>query len=202
MLMMKGLALFALLIAAMVFFSGCTDKVKLGNPNIAGEPFRGGANAKVTIVEFSDFECPFCGRAYLVDKEIEAAYGNRIKSVFKHFPLSNLHPQAQKAAEASECAAAQGRFWEMHDVLFQNQNALDIASLKKYAQNLQLNSLQFDACLDRGETAPAIAKDYQEGGLLGVEGTPTYFINGKMYVGYLSAERLKQIIDGELAAAK
>lgn len=198
--MMKGLALFALLVAAMVFFSGCTDKVQAGNPSITGEPFRGGENAKVLLVVFSDFQCPVCGRAYLVEKEIEAAYGDQIKLVYKQFPLREIHPQAQKAAEASECAAAQNKFWEYHDVLFQNQNALDIASLKQYAKNLGLVTTQFDVCLDKNEAVPSVAKDYQEGTNLGVQGTPTYFINGKMYVGYLSNERFKQIIDGELAA--
>jgi len=200
--MMKAVALFALLLAAMVLFSGCTDKVPQGKPSIEGKTVRGGADAKVTVIMFSDFECPVCGRAYLADKEVEAYYGDRIKTVFKHFPLRDLHPEAQKAAEASECANAQGKFWEYHDTLFQNQNALDVVSLKQYAKDLNLDTSRFDACLDSGSKAQIVQSDVDEGNILGVSGTPTYFINDKAYVGYLSTDRMKQIIDDELAAAK
>jgi protein-disulfide isomerase len=155
-------------------------------------------NAKVTIVEFSDFECPYCGKAYDVLKQVLATYGNKIELVYKHFPLS-FHPNAQKASEASECAKDQNKFWEYHDKLFENQRALDVNSLKRYASELGLNIEKFNACLDSGEKAPIVQEDFNEGKNRGVTGTPTFFINDKMLVGAQPFEAFKQLIEAELA---
>ena len=201
-----SLPLALLLLLAFIFFAGCLGgpnnngaEVPPGQlPSIAGEPFYGGANATVTIVEFSDFQCPFCIRAFSEMKKVEDAYGNNIKFVFKHFPLRAAHPFAQKAAEASECAADQGKFFEYHDLLYAGGN-LDTASLKQYAALLGLDTEQFDACLDGGLKAAVIEKDLQEGLSIGVDGTPTFYINNKRYVGYLTFAQMKKAIDSELA---
>jgi protein-disulfide isomerase len=200
--MMKKLFAFALVAAfafVLVALSGCVDKTPVGGPSIEGRPFVGGANATVTIVEFSDFECPICGRFYSIIKQVETQYGDKVKFVYKHFPLRDAHPYAQKAAEASECANDQGKFYAYHDVLFQNQNALDVPSLKQYARDLGLNGDVFDACLDAGTKVKVVNADYQEGSALGISGTPTFYVNNVQYVGYTSFERLKAIIDAELA---
>lgn len=199
-MMKNAFALFALAAFALLL-AGCTDKTPAGGPSIEGEPFTGGANATVTVVEFSDFECPVCGRFFPIMKQVEAKYGANVKIVFRQFPLRQIHPFAQKAAEASECAFDQGKFWEMHDTLFQNQNALDVASLKQYARDIGLNGEVFDACLDAGTKSGEVNDDYAAGSALGISGTPTVYVNNKQYVGYQSFERMQAIIDGELAAA-
>ncbi len=159
---------------------------------------RGNFNAKVTLVEFSDFECPFCSRFHPTLKQVMSEYGDKVRLVYKHFPLS-FHAQAQKAAEASECASEQGKFWEMHDKIFDNQEQLSLASLKQWARDLRLNGSKFDSCLDTGKYAGKVAADLSEGEQKGVSGTPATFINGQMVSGAVSYATLKQIIDAELA---
>jgi len=150
---------------------------------------------KVTIIEFSDFQCPFCGRAQPTLKQIIQDYGDKVEIVYKHFPLS-FHQYAQKAAEASECARDQGKFWEYHDILFENQNALDLTSLKKYAKDLNLDTGKFNSCLDNSEKASVVEKDFNEGLARGVDGTPTFFINNEVLVGAQPYSAFKQAIDG------
>ncbi len=172
------------------------------NVNTQGKPVRGNANAKVTLVEYSDFECPFCKRFHddamknVLKDYVETG---KVKVVYKHFPLP-FHPNAQKAAEAAECANDQGKFWEMHDKLFAMQEiAIDVASLKKYARELGLNPEKFDKCLDNSEKASAVQKDLDEGQLDGVSGTPTSFINGKAIVGAQPYAAIKAAIEAALA---
>lgn len=145
----------------------------------------GNANAPVTIIEFSDFECPFCGKFYTETlpsiKENYIDIG-KVKLVFRDFPLP-FHPDAQKAAEAAECAGEQNKYWEMHDKIFENQNALSVANLKQYAKGMGLDSAQFNACLDSGKMASEVQKDLADGQGYGVSGTPTFFINGIELVG-------------------
>lgn len=150
-------------------------KVNIGSD----DPVLGDKNAGISIVEFSDFQCPFCARVYS-DALAQLRQSNYFKNgevnlVYKHFPLNSIHPQAQKAAEASECARKQGKFWEYHDLLFTNQQALDIDSLKTYASQLGLNSAQFNSCLEGGEAASKVSKDLQEATAAGGRGTP-YFV--------------------------
>ena len=194
-----------ILLILVLLFAGCGGNANNGTevppaqmPSITGELFFGGADAKVTIVEFSDFQCPFCIRAYPEVKKMEETYGNSIKYVFKHYPLRQIHPFAQKAAEASECAADQGKFFEYHDVLYESSN-LEEASLKQYAELLGLDTVQFNDCLDGGLKAAVVEKDLQEGISIGVEGTPTFYINNKRYVGYMTFDQLKQAMDSEMA---
>lgn len=160
-------------------------------------PSKGPENAPVTIVEFSDFECPFCQRgASTLDKVVEK-YGDKVRVVFRHFPLS-FHPNAQKAAEAAMCAHDEGKFWQMHDLLFANQRALDEASLKGYAKQLGLDEAKFAACLQSGEKASIVTSDMAAGQKVGVTGTPAFFINGIELTGAQPLEEFEAIIDREL----
>jgi protein-disulfide isomerase len=163
----------------------------------AEDPYLGSMDADVEIVVFSDFQCPFCARAVPIIKQIEQEYGDMVKIVFRDFPLS-FHQNAQKAAEAAECADDQGSFWEYHDRLFENQNSLDVNSLIGYAGDLGLDSEQFEACLNSGTHAQEVLEDFQDGRALGVTGTPTFFINGIKLVGAKPFAEFKAIIDSEL----
>ena len=165
----------------------------------AGHPSRGKTNAPVTIVEFSDFECPFCGNLFPVLKEIEAKYADTVRVVYRQFPLTTIHPHAQKAAEAALCAKDQNKFWEYHDSLFENQRELEIENLKSRAADLKLDTAKFNACLDSGNQAALIRKDIAEGNKVGVTGTPAVYINGRPYREESAFEAISKFIDEELA---
>lgn len=159
---------------------------------------RGDFNAPITLVEFSDFECPFCERHYPTGNQILSNYKGKVRLVYKHFPLS-FHPNAQKAAEASECASEQGKFWEYHDKLFTNQpGGLSTDKFKQWAGELKLNTKNFNDCLDTGKYAAKVRADSQEGSQKGVNGTPATFINGELVSGAVPYEQFKQIIDSLL----
>jgi protein-disulfide isomerase len=166
----------------------------------AGRPEKGGKNASVTIIEFSDYECPFCKRAESVVDEVMSAYGDKIKVVFRDFPLP-FHANARPAAEAANCAAAQGKFWEYHAKLFANQAALTPDKLNAYAGEIGLDQAKFSECLAQKPHAAAIDKDIEDGQKVGVSGTPAFFINGRMLSGAQPFEKFKELIDEELAAA-
>ncbi|VVB58538.1 Thioredoxin [Candidatus Anstonella stagnisolia] len=169
------------------------------NIDVTGFPFRGGANAKVLIVEYSDFQCPFCERVNPTVSQILSTYGNDVKLVYKNFPLEQLHPNAEKAAEASECARDQGKFWEMHDAMFADQNKLGVADLKATAATLGMDAAKFNACLDGGQKASVVSAEAQEGADNGVQGTPTFYINGVQVVGAQPFSAFKSAIDAALA---
>jgi len=152
---------------------------------------------KITIIEYSDFECPFSSRAAPTVKQVLSTYGNKVELVYKHFPLS-FHPNAQKAAEAAECAKDQAKFQEYHDILFANQQALSVDNLKKYAADLGLNTNKFNTCLDSGEKTALVQADFNEGKGKGVSGTPTFFIGDQQLVGAQPFDAFKQIIDAQL----
>ncbi len=141
-------------------------------------PSFGPANAKVTVVEFSDFECPYCSRAAEVTSQVKEKYGDKVRFVFRQFPLS-FHKNAQGAAEASLAAHAQGKFWEFHDKMFENQRALDRSSLESYAADLGLNVTKFKEELDGKNHADRVKDDLEIGNKVAVQGTPTMFVNGK-----------------------
>ena len=163
------------------------------NISVDDDPARGDANAPVTIVEFTDFECPACGAMHPVLEEVLKSYGNKVRFVVRDFPL-NRHEHARKAAEAANAANAQGKFFEYAALLFARQKALDIPSLKKYATELGLDRAKFDAALDRGTYAAEVQHDVQDGEMYGVDVTPTIFING-IRLKVLSAEGLREAID-------
>jgi len=164
-----------------------------------GDRTRGGAGAPVTIVEFSDFECPFCKRAQPVLTQVLARYGNRVKLIYRDFPLEREHPLARPAAEAARCAHDQGKFWNYHDLLYANAPKLTPADLRGYAQNVGLDLGAFEQCLTSRRHSAAIDRDVDEGRHLGVDGTPGFFINGRPLRGAQPLEVFVGIIDEELA---
>ncbi|HUL79389.1 MAG TPA: thioredoxin domain-containing protein [Vicinamibacteria bacterium] len=164
---------------------------------VGNAPARGNPKAPVTIVEFSDFQCPFCARARPTVARVREAYGDRVRWVFRHFPL-DFHAQAQKAGEAAACAADQGRFWEMHDLLWANGGKLQVADLKAHAATLGLDVAAFDKCLDSGQEAAVVERDAAAGQSFGVSGTPAFFVNGRPLTGAQPFDAFAQVIDDEL----
>lgn len=162
-------------------------------------PFMGPSDAPVTIVEFSDFECPYCSRMAKTIKKVASDYSESVKLVFRQFPLTRIHSNAQKAAEAALCAADQGKFWEMHDLMFEDQKKLKVEDLKEKAVSLGLRKEEFDQCLDSSKHAEVVSSDLYDGVRAGVSGTPTMFVNGRPLSGQVPYERLTQIIEEELA---
>jgi protein-disulfide isomerase len=174
------------------------DMVRLAD----NDPVLGDPNAPVTIIEFSDFQCPFCSRWFESVKPQLQPYIDRgeVRLIYRDFPLS-FHQNAESAAIASECANEQGKFWEYHDVLFENQQALDSLSLKQYAADLGLNESQFNSCYDTSKYQGEVQTDFNDGAAVGVSGTPTFFINGTKVVGAQPWSAFQPIIDAELANA-
>jgi protein-disulfide isomerase len=160
-------------------------------------PSQGPADAPVTIVEFSDFQCPFCSRLYPTVEQVKSTYGDKVHLVFRQFPL-NFHQFAQKAAEASLCADEQGKFWEMHNAMFSKQDELAVDKLKEKAAGMGLKADQFNACLDGGKYAPKVAEDVKAGSEAGVSGTPALFINGRFISGAVPYADIAKVIDDEL----
>ncbi len=163
------------------------------------DPTIGNPDAPITIVEFSDFECPFCAAAMPTLKQIRENYGDQVRLVWKDFPLTQIHPNAYRAAQAGHCAAEQGGFWELHDVLFANQQTLDDASLKLHAAGIGLDTAAFDACLDSARYEQRVRDGMDMGTLLGVSATPTVFINGRAVSGAQPYDVFASIVDEELA---
>ncbi len=161
---------------------------------------RGDAKAPVTIVEFADFQCPFCQKSYLTVQELLTKYKGRIKLAFRDFPLRSIHSQAQIASEAGRCAQDQGKFWEFHDALFTNPGKLDKAGLTEHARQLKLDEKAFSACLDSGKFRDQIEEDVEAGTNIGISGTPAFFINGILVSGAQPASVFEERIESELAA--
>jgi len=159
---------------------------------------KGPTDAPVTLVEFTDFHCPFCGRAVATLKDVMREYDGKIRWVFRDFPIASLHPRAPKAAEAARCAGEQGKFWEYHDLLFESQSPATIEDFKRPAEQLKLDLKSFGQCLDSGKHRAAVEADVQEGARLGITGTPTFFINGRILVGAQPLESFRRIIEAEL----
>jgi protein-disulfide isomerase len=167
----------------------------------AGRPEKGGKQAPVTIIEFSDYQCPFCKRAEDVVDQVVKAYGDKVRVVFRDYPLP-MHTDARLAHEAANCANAQGKFWDYHRKLFANQSALSEANLKTYAKEVGLDQAKFDECLAKKPYKAAIDKDLEDGAKVGINGTPAFFINGRMLSGAQPFEKFKEVIDEELANEK
>ena len=161
---------------------------------------QGSADAAVTLVEYGDYECPYCGAAYPIVKEVQARMGERLRFVFRNFPISTSHPHAEQAAEAAEAAAAQGSFWEMHDVLYENQKRLRDEDLRSYAEKLALDVDRFDTELADHAYADRVHEDFLTGVRSGVNGTPTFYINGARHDDSYDAQTLLAAL--ERAAAE
>jgi protein-disulfide isomerase len=168
---------------------------------IDDDSIKGDKDAPVTIVEFSDYECPFCARFYSqtygqIDEEYIKT--GKVKLVYRDFPLS-FHRNAQKAAEAAECAGEQDKYYEMHDKLFEDGVTGGVSAFKQYASDLELDTNDFNDCLDSGEMAGEVTKDFQDGQVVGITGTPGFIINGQLVSGAQPFSAFKQVIDAELA---
>jgi protein-disulfide isomerase len=167
--------------------------------SVDGAPIIGAKNAPVTLVEYADYECPYCQAVYPDLKKLEHDFDGKLSVVFKDCPLP-MHSHAKKAAEAAMCAGSQGKFWEFHNMLFENRK-LEVPQLKEDAQSLGLNVAEFDKCLDSGAEAPKVQKGFEEAQALGLTGTPSFFINGHFYSGAMKYEALREVVEQELAAA-
>lgn len=159
---------------------------------------RGDLNAKVMMVEFSDFQCPFCQRVHPTLQQLVDDYDGEVAWAYKHFPLDSLHPFARKAAEASECAAEQGKFWDYADGLYNNQSLINEDYLPQLASQLSLNTSKFNDCLSSGKYAGKVNEHYQEGQSVGITGTPGIYVNDQLVKGAYPYENFKQIIDSML----
>jgi len=185
-------------IVAVVAYFLLTAPPSTYNVNTLGNPSKGSGN--VTVVEFSDYQCPACRAAEPVIQRLMSEYSGKIRFVFMDYPLDSIHPYAQKAAEAAECAGDQGKYWEYHDLLYANQEALGTADLKGYAEQLGLDMSAFSTCLDTSAKFVEVVADETEGNRAGVPGTPTFFVNGKRVVG-VDYNQLKAAIE-EAQASK
>ena len=165
----------------------------------AGRPERGPKNASVTIIEFSDYQCPFCQKAEDVVDQVMKTYADKVRLVYRDYPLP-FHPNARPASEAAACANAQGKFWEYHAKLFHG-DGLEPEKLKTYADQVGLDRKKFDDCLEKKPFKTEIDKDVKDGEKAGVNGTPAFFINGRMLSGAQPFEKFKEVIDDELATA-
>ena len=159
---------------------------------------RGPADAPVVIVEFSDFQCPFCKTVVGTVKQAMDRYPGKVRWIFRDFPIAGLHPEAPKAHEAARCAGAQGKFWEYHDLLFERSPRMRPEDLKQYAADLKLDEAAFAQCLDESRFAAAVAADIEEGANLGITGTPIFYVNGRALVGAQPLSAFQRAIEGEL----
>ena len=174
------------------------DPEKVYSINIDGAPDKGDPSAPITIVEMSDFECPFCARVQPTLAKLRDVYKGNVRMVWKHLPLEDLHPNAVSAATASEAANKQGKFWEYHDKLFANQRKFSPEQLRQYASEVGLNMSQFDADMADPATKKRITDDAAEANALGVNGTPGFFINGRFLNGAQPFEAFSAAINAEL----
>ena len=167
----------------------------------ADRPTKGPANAPIEMIEFSDFQCPYCESAFPTVNQVLNTYGDRIHFTYRHYPLA-IHPRARPAAEAAQCAAEQGKFWPFHDKLFGDQSRLSDADFRQDAAQLGLDTAQFNACVDSRKYQAEVDVDIRAGDEAGVSGTPAFYINGRMLSGAQPFEAFKRLIDEELAQKK
>lgn len=169
---------------------------------LSSAPYWGNPQAKVVVVEFGDFECPYCLQEFPIIRQIMYKYQAQVKFIWRDFPISENHPQAIVSAKAAHCADEQGKFWQMHDKLFINQANLEVAALKEYAKQLNLDMVKFNQCLDSEKYKNQITLDYAEGLKFGVPGTPTFFINGQKVPGVIQVTFWDQLLTKLIAENK
>ncbi len=173
-------------------------KYPLTLPVSERDHMQGGDNAKVTLVEYGDYQCPYCGQAYPIVKKIQEDLGENLKFVFRNFPLTEIHEYSFQAAESAEISDEYGKFWEMHDMLYENQENLQEANLVIMADKLGMNAIEFGKKLASGEKAERVKEDFMSGVESGVNGTPSFYINGFKYEGPWDYENLKSAIQSEM----
>lgn len=169
---------------------------------VDGAPFKGSATAPVTIVEFSDFQCPFCKRVQPTLTQLLTRYSDKIKLVYRDFPLDSLHPEARKAAEAARCANDQGKFWPYHDLLYAGAPKAGPEQLKAHARTAGLDLSAFEQCLSSGKYQAAVQKDVEDGARAGVTGTPAFFVNGRALTGAQPLDSFIRVVEEELARTR
>jgi protein-disulfide isomerase len=174
------------------------DRARLHAPITDRDHAQGAPDAPITLMEYGDYECPHCGRAYPIVKEVQRRLGDRLRFVYRNFPLSEAHPHAEHAAEAAEAAAAQGKFWEMHDTLFEHQRALADTRLVEYAATIGLDVAQFQQELDSHVHARHVRADFLGGIRSGVNGTPTFFINDVRHDDAWDVDTLVQALEAAI----
>jgi protein-disulfide isomerase len=171
------------------------DSPRLVLPVGARDHIQGASSAPVTLLEYGDYECPYCGAAYPIVKELQRRLGAQLRFVFRNFPLANSHPHATQAAEAAEVVGAQGKFWEMHDMLYENQRALTESDLATYAERLGVAKERFSSELRRPVYAERVREDFASGVRSGVNGTPTFYINGIRHNGSYELDELQEAVE-------
>jgi protein-disulfide isomerase len=177
------------------------EEARLTPPVSAKDHCRGPADAPVTLVEYGDFECPYCGAAYPILKKLEHLAGDMVRVVFRNFPLTSLHAHAQQAAEAAESAGEQGKYWEMHDLIFERQHFLARADLEAYAGRTGVEMDRFREDLDTRRWASKVRDHFRSGVVSGVNGTPTFFVNGVRHDGGYQLEELMRVVTDEAVRA-
>lgn len=175
---------------------------ELTMPVTERDHIQGNPNAPLTLLEYGDYECPYCGAAYPIVKQVQKRMGDRMRFVFRNFPLTQIHPHAEQAAEAAEAAGGQGKFWEMHDTLYEHQDALDALHLVAYAADLGLDVEQFEEDLAAHTYAGRVREDFLSGIRSGVNGTPTFFINGQRHDGSYDLPTLLAALEAALEKEK
>jgi protein-disulfide isomerase len=167
---------------------------KLVLPIAGRDHIRGPVDGRVSLVEYGDYECPYCGEAYPIIRAVQKELGQNLCFAFRNFPLTNSHPHAEHAAEAAEIAGSHGRFWEMHDLLFERQESLEDENLAEYATAIGLNPKRFIADVEAGAQMERVKEDYKSGNRAGVNGTPSFFINGVFYEGEYDFDSLLEAL--------
>ena len=159
------------------------------------DPHIGSDNPVVTIVEFSDFECPFCGEAFPIIRKLVSAYGDSVQLIYRDFPLADIHPNARTAAIAGYCADTQGKFWQLHDLMFQHQDDLSLSAITVLARQIGIDVTRFYACIASQQATEEVDRDIADGIAAGVQGTPTWFINGMRVAGVIPENVFRQMIE-------
>jgi protein-disulfide isomerase len=177
-------------------------RVSLTIPIGKDDHVQGAATAPVTLVEYGDYECPYCGAAYLMVKAITKRFGAQLRFVFRNMPLNEMHPNAELAAEAAEAAAAQGKFWEMHDALYEHQSELGPDLMRALARRFHLDEKRFEDDLTSRRFRDHVRRDFMGGVRSGVAGTPTFFINGERHDGALDERSLTAALQGQIGTPK
>ncbi|MEJ0105180.1 MAG: thioredoxin domain-containing protein [Bacteroidota bacterium] len=171
--------------------------MSLKPPISAKDHLQGNKDAVIELVEYGDYQCPHCGRAYPIVKKIQKELGDKLKFVFRNFPLAEIHPQAVRAAIASEAAALQGKYWEMHDIIFENQDYLSEDAFLQFAEELELNVHQFNKDMAKKTLLEKTEADFESGIRSGVNATPTFFINGEKYNKGWEGDRILQFMKAQ-----